>query len=66
MDPRLIKRINELSRKSKTNGLTEDEKAEQQKLRRAYIDAFKGNLRTTLESIVLVDENGNRKPVRKQ
>jgi len=66
LDPRLIKRINELSRKSKTNGLTEDEKAEQQKLRRAYIDAFKGNLRTTLESIVLVDENGNRKPVRKQ
>lgn len=66
MDPRLIKRINELSRKSKTTGLTETEKAEQQKLRRAYIDAFKGNLRTTLESIVLVDEFGNQKPVRKQ
>lgn len=66
MDPKLIKRINELSRKSKTTGLTEVEKAEQQKLRRAYIDAFKGNLRTTLESIVLVDEDGNQKPVRKQ
>lgn len=66
MDPRLIKRINELSRKSKTVGLSEDERLEQQKLRRVYIDAFKGNLKSTLENIVLVDEFGNQKPLRKQ
>lgn len=66
MDPKLIKRINELSRKSKKTGLTEVELLEQQQLRRAYIDAFKSNLRTTLENIVLVDEYGNEKPVRKQ
>ena len=37
-----IDRINELSRKSKTpEGLTEEEKIEQQKLRRLYIDSFK-------------------------
>lgn len=66
MDPKLIKRINELSRKSKKTGLSESEKLEQQQLRRAYIDAFKSNLRTTLENIVLVDEFGNENPVRKQ
>lgn len=66
MDPKLIKRINELSRKSKKIGLTEIEELEQKKLRRAYIDAFKGNLKATLENIVLVDEFGNEKPVRKQ
>lgn len=66
MDPKLIKRINELSRKAKKTGLTEIEKLEQQQLRRAYIDAFKSNLRTTLENIVLVDEFGNESPVRKQ
>jgi len=66
LDPKLIKRINELSRKSKKTGLTEVELLEQQQLRRAYIDAFKSNLRTTLENIVLVDEYGNEKPVRKQ
>lgn len=66
MDPKLIKRINELSRKAKKTGLTEIEKLEQQQLRRMYIDSFKNNLRTTLENIVLVDEFGNESPVRKQ
>lgn len=55
-----IDRINELARKSKTTeGLTEEEKAEQQKLRREYIDAFKTNLRATLANVEIVD--GNRK-----
>ncbi len=46
-----IQRINELYRKSKAEGLTEAEKAEQQRLRRAYIDAIKGNLRVYLDDI---------------
>ena len=54
----MIDRINELSRKSKTpEGLTEAEKEEQQVLRRAYIDAFKRNMRATLENIEFVDED---------
>ncbi len=54
----MIDRINELSKKSKTaEGLTEAEKEEQQVLRRAYIDAFKANLRSTLENIEFVDED---------
>ena len=54
-----IDRINELAHKSKTpEGLTEEEKAEQQVLRREYIDAFKANLRYQLDNIEFVDEDG--------
>lgn len=57
----MIDRINELSRKSKTaEGLTYAEKEEQQVLRRAYIDAFKRNLRATLENIEFVDDDKNK------
>ena len=51
-----IKRINELARKSKAEGLTDAEKEEQQILRREYIDAFKANLRAQLDQIEFVDE----------
>lgn len=54
-----IARINELYHKSKNEGLTDAEKEEQQKLRRAYIDAVKGNIRSQLNNIDVVDENGN-------
>lgn len=39
-----VKRINELAKKQKEVGLTEEEKLEQQKLRRAYIDAIRNNI----------------------
>lgn len=41
METAKIERINELYRKSKAEGLTEEEKKEQQILRREYVDAFK-------------------------
>ena len=47
----LVSRINELSKKSKEMGLTDEEKKEQQVLRRDYIDRFKNNLRAQLETI---------------
>lgn len=57
-----IDRINQLARKAKTPvGLTEEEKAEQQVLRKEYIDAFKANLRSQLENIEFVDEDGTVK-----
>lgn len=59
MNQNLIDRINELSRKSKSVGLTEEEKAEQTKLRNEYRAAFRANLVGTLESTVIVDEKGN-------
>ena len=54
-----INRINELSRKSKAEGLTEEEKKEQAILRKQFIADFRGNLVSQLNSIDLVDENGN-------
>lgn len=57
-----IDRINQLARKSKTpEGLTEAEKAEQQLLRRQYIDAFKANLKWQLDNIEFVDEDNVKK-----
>ncbi|MET3288651.1 DUF896 domain-containing protein [Brevibacillus fluminis] len=51
-----IKRINELAKKAKGSGLTEDEKAEQQVLRRKYIDAMKASLKANLDSIQYVED----------
>lgn len=42
-----IARINELARKSRAQGLTEQERAEQAALRREYIDAMKRSLKVT-------------------
>lgn len=49
-----INRINELAKKQKEIGLTAEEKSEQEKLRRLYIDSFKENLRSQLKNIKLV------------
>lgn len=52
----MIDRINELAKKKKAEGLTEEEAAEQKVLYREYIDAFKANLRAQLEMIEIVEE----------
>ena len=54
-----IKRINELYHKSKNEGLTEDEKKEQQILRRDFIDPFKRNLRGNLDNISIQEKDGS-------
>lgn len=61
-----INRINELARKSKQSGLSAEEKEEQAKLRRLYIDSFKENLISQLENTYIVDEHGNKKKVQKK
>ena len=55
-----IDRINALARKSKAEGLTEAEAAEQQQLRREYIDAYKANLRAQLDNTVVVRPDGSK------
>lgn len=50
-----INRINELARASRERELTPEEKEEQAKLRREYIDNVKGNLKAQLDSIKVVD-----------
>ena len=56
-----IARINELAKKAKTEGLTEEELAERDKLRRIYIDAMKASLVGHLENTYVVDEKGNKR-----
>ena len=59
MEKEKIARINALARKAKAEGLTDEEKAEQQALRREYIDAMKASLTAQLDNMVVVDEQGN-------
>lgn len=47
----IIKKINELYKKSKEEGLNEDEKVEQEKLRRIYIDNVKANFQVQLDGV---------------
>ena len=56
----VIARINVLAKKAKTEGLTEEELVERDKLRRIYIDSVKANLIGSLESTYVVDEKGNK------
>ena len=66
MNNEKIERINFLARKSKSEGLTEEEKLEQAALRKEYIEAYRRNLESQLESIVTVDEKGNRSKLKKK
>ncbi|HGD0649997.1 TPA: DUF896 family protein [Streptococcus agalactiae] len=59
MDPKKIARINELSKKKKTVGLTGEEKVEQAKLREEYTEGFRRSVRHHVEGIKLVDDEGN-------
>lgn len=61
-----INRINELTHKSKSVGLTKEEKQEQAVLRREYIDSFKASLVGQLENTYIVDEKGNKRKVQKK
>ncbi|WP_027408805.1 DUF896 domain-containing protein [Anoxybacteroides tepidamans] len=54
-----IARINELAKKAKATGLTEEEQKEQQMLRKEYLQAFRQAVTDTLHSVKIVDPNGN-------
>lgn len=54
-----IQRINELYHKSRAEGLSEEEKAEQAALRRDYINNIRGNLRSQLNQINIQNEDGS-------
>lgn len=56
MEMKRIARINELCKKAKQEGLTEEETKEQDKLRKEYIGSFRKNLKAQLECIEIVDE----------
>lgn len=54
-----IDRINELYRKAKSEGLTDEEKEEQDQLRKEYIRAIRQNLRGTLDRVSFVNPDGS-------
>lgn len=54
-----IQRINELARKQKASGLSDIEQKEQKQLRDEYIQAVRRSLKAQLDSITIVDEDGN-------
>ncbi|MBO4693881.1 MAG: DUF896 domain-containing protein [Clostridia bacterium] len=60
MDKKKITRINELAKKQKSEGLTEEEKQEQFALRREYIEAYKRSLLSQLDSIRIVEPDGTK------
>ena len=61
-----IARINELARKQKAEGLTEEEKAEQLKLRGEYINAYKQSLIAQLENTYILEPDGTKRKVRRK
>ena len=54
-----IDRINTLYHKSKAVGLTPEEAEEQKRLRKAYIQAIRRNLRGSLDDISIQEEDGS-------
>ena len=66
MEQAKIDRINELARKAKAGPLSEEEIKERAALRREYLDAVTGSLQRQIDSLVVIDEHGNRTTFRKR
>ncbi|MBQ7113380.1 MAG: DUF896 domain-containing protein [Clostridia bacterium] len=66
MENSKLERINALARKAKAEGLTPEETAERDALRREYINEFRQSLTSQLDCIYIMDENGNKKKLEKK
>ncbi len=63
---KVIARINELAKKAKAEGLTDEELTERDKLRRIYIDSVKASLTGQLENTYIVYPDGTKKKVERK
>ncbi|KRK85711.1 hypothetical protein FC99_GL002191 [Levilactobacillus koreensis JCM 16448] len=54
----LLARINELAHKAKAEGLTDDETAERDHLRKQYLKLFRESFRSQVEMMQVYDKNG--------
>lgn len=54
-----MNRINELARKKKNEGLTEEEGREQTLLRKEYLQTFRNSFQKTIENAKVIDPEGN-------
>lgn len=66
MEQKDIDRINALYHKSKAEGLTPEEKEEQDRLRKAYIAAIRANLKGSLDRIRIQNPDGTITDVKKR
>ena len=66
MEQSKIDRINFLARKSKAEGLSEEEKADQAVLRREYIESYKRSLEIQLNNTTILYPDGSKKKVTKK
>lgn len=66
MEKHQVDRINELARKKKTVGLTEDELGEHETLRKQYIREVRENLAAQLDRVYIQQEDGSHKKLEKK
>lgn len=62
----VIARINALAKKAKAEGLTAEETAERDKLRRIYIDSVKANLTGQLDNTYILRPDGTKTKLEKK
>ena len=62
MEQDILKRINELAKKKKTTGLTEEELAEQKKLYKIYLGDIRQQFKSTLDNVSVKGEDGSVVP----
>lgn len=62
----IIARINALAKKAKFEGLTAEETAERDKLRRIYIDSVKANLTGQLDNTYILRPDGSKTKLQKK
>ena len=62
----VIARINALAKKAKSEGLTAEETAERDKLRRIYIDSVKANLTGQLDNTYILRPDGSKTKLQKK
>ncbi|NMB02170.1 MAG: DUF896 domain-containing protein [Firmicutes bacterium] len=62
----LIKRINELAKKAKTEGLSTQELDEQSRLRQEYLARFRQNFEAVLDNTVIMQPDGSKTPVKRK
>lgn len=62
----VIARINELAKKAKAEGLSDEELVERDKLRRIYIDSVKADLVGQLDNTYIVRPDGTKTSIRRK
>jgi uncharacterized protein YnzC (UPF0291/DUF896 family) len=66
MEKSRIERINELARKAKQEGLTPEETAERDKLRKEYLAAVRESVVSQLDRVYFVDSEGHEEKLKKK